>query len=125
MTYFVSAPHPPSERRTDAGQLPPWLLGVAFVRGQWAASHRAACRTIVSVSDETSDETPICSAKGCRADAVWVLAWNNPKIHTPERRKTWLACDEHREHLSQFLGVRGFLKDVVTLAEWESSAADR
>ncbi|MET9577868.1 hypothetical protein ACLQ2D_08485 [Streptomyces sp. DT199] len=67
-----------------------------------------------------SDETPICSAKGCRADAVWVLAWNNPKIHTPERRKTWLACEEHREHLSQFLGVRGFLKDVVLLKEWES-----
>lgn len=66
-------------------------------------------------------DTPICSAKGCRADAVWVLAWNNPKIHTPERRKTWLACDEHREHLSQFLGVRGMLKDVVTLAEWESA----
>ena len=68
-----------------------------------------------------SDETPICSAKGCRADAVWVLAWNNPKIHTPERRKTWLACEEHREHLSQFLGVRGFLKDVVLLSEWESA----
>ncbi|MGV9555783.1 hypothetical protein [Streptomyces sp. NPDC003401] len=72
-----------------------------------------------------SDETPICSAKGCRADAVWVLAWNNPKIHTPERRKTWLACEEHREHLSQFLGVRGFLKDVVLLAEWESPEAPR
>ncbi|GHF72221.1 hypothetical protein GCM10010218_61890 [Streptomyces mashuensis] len=62
----------------------------------------------------------ICSAKGCRAAAVWVLAWNNPKLHTPERRKTWLACDEHREHLSQFLAVRGFLKDVVPLAEWEA-----
>ena len=62
-----------------------------------------------------------CSAKACRAAAVWVLAWNNPKIHTPERRKTWLACEEHREHLSQFLGVRGFLKDVVLLKEWESS----
>ncbi|MGO4418177.1 hypothetical protein AB4Z54_05285 [Streptomyces sp. MCAF7] len=65
----------------------------------------------------------ICSAKGCRTPAVWVLAWNNPKIHTPERRKTWLACEEHRGHLSDFLGVRGFLKDVVTLEEW-SSAAD-
>ncbi|WNZ12633.1 hypothetical protein [Streptomyces sp. 11x1] len=64
--------------------------------------------------------SPICSAKGCRADAVWVLAWNNPKLHTPERRKTWLACDEHREHLSQFLGVRGFLKDVVELEKWEA-----
>lgn len=81
-------------------------------------------RVINPVSDETPIETPICSAKGCRADAVWVLAWNNPKLHTPERRKTWLACEEHREHLSQFLGVRGFLKDVVPLAEWES-AADR
>jgi hypothetical protein len=62
--------------------------------------------------------SPVCSAKGCRAAAVWVLAWNNPKIHTPERRKTWLACEEHREHLSKFLGVRGFLKDVVALEEW-------
>ncbi|MFJ2178311.1 hypothetical protein ACIQVO_14610 [Streptomyces sp. NPDC101062] len=72
---------------------------------------------------------PVCSAKGCRDAAVWVLAWNNPKLHTPERRKTWLACDAHREHLSSFLGVRGFLKDVVTLEEWEGreehgSAAD-
>ncbi|MFI6252124.1 hypothetical protein [Streptomyces sp. NPDC051016] len=70
------------------------------------------------VRDEAVSDV-ICSAKGCRAAAVWVLAWNNPKIHTPERRKTWLACEEHREHLSQFLGVRGFLKDVVLLKEWE------
>ncbi|MFD8828382.1 hypothetical protein ACFV1C_39375 [Streptomyces sp. NPDC059605] len=75
--------------------------------------------------DTTADDAaPICSAKGCRADAVWVLAWNNPKLHTPERRKTWLACEEHREHLSSFLGVRGFLKDVVTLAEWESAGPE-
>ncbi|MGG8406453.1 hypothetical protein ACM614_07390 [Streptomyces sp. 12297] len=72
----------------------------------------------------TETTAPICSAKGCRDAAVWVLAWNNPKLHTPERRKTWLACEEHREHLSQFLGVRGFLKDVVSLAEWEAPASD-
>ncbi|MFG3255471.1 hypothetical protein [Streptomyces sp. NPDC048172] len=71
-----------------------------------------------SPSDE-GPESPICSAKGCRAAAVWVLAWNNPKVHTPERRKTWLACDDHREHLSNFLGMRGFLKETVELAEWE------
>nr|WP_107046773.1 hypothetical protein [Streptomyces albus] len=53
-----------------------------------------------------------------------MLAWNNPKLHTPERRKTWLACEEHREHLSSFLGVRGFLKDVVPFADWESAPAD-
>ncbi|WP_236671700.1 hypothetical protein [Streptomyces sp. 7-21] len=74
-----------------------------------------------AVTDEPG--VPVCSAKGCRADAVWVLAWNNPRLHTPERRKTWLACEEHREHLSRFLGVRGFLKDVVTLAEWERRSA--
>ncbi len=115
MTYFESAPHPPSERQTDAGQLPPWLLGVAF------SAARVDVVNILNVpgSDPSS---PICSAKGCRADAVWVLAWNNPKLHTPERRKTWLACDEHREHLSQFLGVRGFLKDVVKLDDWEEPA---
>ena len=54
-----------------------------------------------------------CSAKGCQADAAWALQWNNPKIHTAERRKTWLACDEHRVSLSDFLGARGFLRDVV------------
>ena len=47
------------------------------------------------------------------APAVWALQWNNPKVHTPERRKTWLACDEHRTTLGDFLGARGFLKDVV------------
>ncbi|NEA43355.1 hypothetical protein [Streptomyces sp. SID11385] len=67
----------------------------------------------------SEDTTLVCSAKGCREAAVWVLAWNNPKVHTPERRKTWLACGEHRETLGQFLGVRGFLKDVVALAEWQ------
>ncbi|MFJ1754251.1 hypothetical protein [Kitasatospora sp. NPDC088134] len=55
---------------------------------------------------------PKCSAKGCRERATWSLLWNNPKLHTPERRKTWLACDEHRESLGRFLAVRGFLKDT-------------
>ena len=54
-----------------------------------------------------------CSAKGCQADAVHALEWNNPRLHTPERRKVWLACDEHRQHLSDFLSSRGFLRDVV------------
>ena len=71
--------------------------------------------------DAAPETAPVCSATGCRAAAVWVLAWNNPKVHTPERRKTWIACEEHREHLSQFLGVRGFLKDVVPLADWDTS----
>jgi hypothetical protein len=58
-------------------------------------------------------EPAICSAKGCQEPAVWELLWNNPKLHTPDRRKTWLACDEHRRSLSDFLAARQFLKDVV------------
>jgi hypothetical protein len=55
----------------------------------------------------------VCSARGCRQVATWGLLWNNPALHTPERRKVWLACDDHREHLEQFLGVRGFLRSTV------------
>jgi len=54
-----------------------------------------------------------CSARGCQADAVWSLLWNNPKLHTPDRRKSWLACDEHRESLADFLAARGFLRDTL------------
>ena len=65
------------------------------------------------MDDSMGPDRAVCSAKGCQADAAWDLQWNNPKIHTPERRKSWLACDEHRTSLSDFLGARGFLKDVV------------
>ncbi len=60
-------------------------------------------------------EPPICSAKGCREPALWALRWNNPKLHTGDRRKTWVACDAHRAHLSDFLSARGFLRDVEPL----------
>ena len=53
-----------------------------------------------------------CSAKGCHDPAQWALAWNNPKLHEPTRRKTWLACAAHRETLSGFLEARGFLREV-------------
>lgn len=56
-----------------------------------------------------------CSSKACIADAVWQLLWNNPKIHTPERRKIWLACDEHRQFLADFLSSRAFLKEIQPL----------
>ena len=58
-----------------------------------------------------------CSARGCRDDAVWGLRWNNPKLHTPERRKTWLACDAHRDQLADFLAARDFLREVVPVAD--------
>jgi hypothetical protein len=62
------------------------------------------------------DEPLICSARSCREPATWALRWNNPKLHAPDRRKTWLACDTHREYLSEFLRVRGFLRDVAEVS---------
>ena len=54
-----------------------------------------------------------CSRAGCTAAAGWRIEWRNPRIHTEDRVKVWLACDEHRESLEKFLGARGFLKDTV------------
>lgn len=62
-----------------------------------------------------SPEPVVCSAKGCRAAASYDLCWNNPKIHTPDRRKHWLACPNHRDSLSAFLSARGFLREVEEL----------
>jgi hypothetical protein len=62
-------------------------------------------------------EPLVCSAKGCQEQADWALVWNNPKLHTPDRRKTWLACEQHRSSLADFLGARGFLLEVVAADE--------
>ncbi len=59
----------------------------------------------------SGDDEITCSAKGCRAQATVDLRWNNPKLHTSERRKSWLACPDHDEQLSQFLSARGFLRE--------------
>jgi len=55
----------------------------------------------------------VCSRKACRAEAEWQLLWNNPKIHTPERRKSWLACAEHKAWLEDYLQTRGLWKETV------------
>ena len=65
--------------------------------------------------EDAGEAAPQCSAKGCRAPAMWAVRWRNPKIHEPGRRKIWLACDAHRAHLSGFLDRRGFPHDVVPL----------
>lgn len=66
---------------------------------------------------DTPAEPLVCSSRGCREKARWELHWNNPRLHTPDRRKVWLACDEHRETLAEFLGARSFLRDVVPAGE--------
>lgn len=57
----------------------------------------------------------ICSAKGCREAASYVLVWNNPKLHTADREKNWVACEEHRPSLADFLERRSFLRRIDPL----------
>lgn len=72
----------------------------------------------------SSPEAPTtCSSKGCRASASWSVVWNNPKLHAPDRRKTWLACKDHRQHLADFLDLRGFLIGVEPFVPPPSQAS--
>lgn len=73
--------------------------------------------TYVTTRIETHEPPcdPMCSSRRCTSHAAWALRWNNPRLHTPERRKTWLACDAHREHLASFLRTRGYLREIDEL----------
>jgi hypothetical protein len=86
-----------------------WALG-------WADDGRPqvmpACQTGAVSGQETA---AICSARGCRAVATWAVVWNNPRLHTPDREKVWVACDEHKQPLADYLAVRSFLKRVEPL----------
>jgi hypothetical protein len=48
--------------------------------------------------------------------ASWQLRWRNPRIHAEDRQKIWLACDEHREYLTEFLRAREFPVAVAPFA---------
>ncbi len=64
---------------------------------------------------DPDEEPAICYSRGCRAEASYVVVWNNPGLHTPDREKTWAACAEHRQTLADYLQVRGFLRRVDPL----------
>lgn len=49
-----------------------------------------------------------CSRAGCRAPATQQVVWRNPRIHSDEREKIWLACDEHVGYLHEYLRARDF-----------------
>ncbi|PRB42397.1 hypothetical protein CQ020_10450 [Arthrobacter sp. MYb23] len=70
---------------------------------------------------ERATEGALCSRKGCRAAAQWQLLWNNPRIHTPDRRKVWLSCGEHREWLEEYLQTRGLWKETLPFAAHEAT----
>lgn len=62
----------------------------------------------------------VCSAKACRAEPGYAVVWRNPRLHAPDRRKVWLACPEHRDHLRDFVQLRGFLLEVVPVSELDT-----
>jgi hypothetical protein len=75
------------------------------------------------VDDETEPLPLVCSAKDCQQPAIVALRWNNPKIHEPDRRKTWLACRDHQESLTSFLGARGFMRETELVGEPRDTGA--
>lgn len=49
-----------------------------------------------------------CSASRCAATPAWRVNWRNPRLHDVDRVKVWLACDDHRASLRDYLATRGF-----------------
>lgn len=60
--------------------------------------------------------TSRCSRAGCLEDAQWNVNWRNPRIHSLDRVKIWLACDDHVDYLNEYLSTRGFPVVVSDLA---------
>ena len=69
-------------------------------------------------------ETTNCSRAGCRESALWRLDWRNPRIHTEERVKTWLACAEHVDFLRDFLATRDFPLRVSPLTPTDDDSTE-
>lgn len=63
------------------------------------------------------DERFRCSRARCSDTAQWAIQWRNPKIHTPDRRKTWLACEPHLAVLREFLEARSFPLEVISVVD--------
>ncbi len=62
-----------------------------------------------TAGDAPARDLPRCSAKDCRAEATTDLTWRNPRLHDAARVKHWLSCDDHADHLADYLAVRRFL----------------
>jgi hypothetical protein len=58
-----------------------------------------------------------CSRAGCSEIATYTVNWRNPKIHSADRVKTWLACDEHVDYLREFVAARDFPVVVAPFGE--------
>ena len=61
--------------------------------------------------------TTRCSRAGCLLDAQFAVNWRNPRIHTEDRVKVWLACEEHSHYLRDYLESRDFPVVVTAIGE--------
>lgn len=66
-----------------------------------------------------------CSSAGCTDAAAWRVNWRNPRIHTADRVKVWLACSGHRGTLADYLSTRGFPVLVTALDAPAERVPDR
>lgn len=64
----------------------------------------------------------VCSARQCTEVARWAVIWSNPKIHSA-REKTWLACDGHKDFLTEFVALREFPHRVVPIGDIDEAVA--
>ncbi len=72
-----------------------------------------------------SDPTePQCSRAGCERDASFTVNWRNPKLHSADRVKVWLGCDEHVDYLRDFLEARSFPVIVSPVGETVTAVPD-
>jgi|OM-RGC.v1.036068823 hypothetical protein len=53
-----------------------------------------------------------CSRAGCSLKADWFIYWRNPKVHSVERKKTWLSCESHKQFFVDYLSVREFFLEA-------------
>ena len=60
------------------------------------------------MEEDYSQGTWQCARAGCLEDSAWQVNWRNPRIHSADRIKVWVACDEHVEFLRDYLDTRGF-----------------
>lgn len=58
---------------------------------------------------------PTCSRAGCTTPATASVNWRNPRIHSLDRVKVWLACAEHSDYLRDYLAARDFAVVVAPL----------
>lgn len=67
------------------------------------------------MSERPTGAAVVCSSRGCRNQAVWLISWRNPRLHPQSRTKQWTACADHLDTLRDFLAARSFPIEVAAL----------